>query len=126
MAYPTPARKPIIPASFVGQNVVDAVHYAPYLCKRDNVKLPSRVFIDPMILEQGALGVFMPLDMSIGFPTATMYEIVVYHEYLHYVGQLKYRNALYLVREEHEVYRFAGEGAECWCNICKEIPRKSN
>jgi hypothetical protein len=119
MSYPAPSRQPIIPASFVGQNVVDAVHYATYLCERDNVRQPSRVFIDPMIFEQGALGVFMPMDMSLGFPTSTMYEIVVYHEYLHYVGQLKYNDALYLVREEHEVFRF-GRPSVCWCSLCKE------
>lgn len=114
-------REPQIPASFVGQNVCIPETYIQQLGDSFHVppdKMP-KVLHDQQVFNLG-LAMFDEQENAIVFPTFTTYEIVAYHEFMHFLGWVRYKDALAIQREEHEVFTF-GQNTEVveWCGYCR-------
>lgn len=82
------------PIWFLPRNIIAPQVYIPLLCKRDKIHVPILQFAG---LPRGALGTFQPPNIiTLNNPS---YELVCYHEYLHYLGQVHYRDPIAYVKE---------------------------
>lgn len=82
----------------VPKNVIHCQNYVKVMSKIYDVPEPQ-VFCQP--LGEGILG-FYDCDKSIYIWRNPTYEVIVWHEFMHYVGQVKFGSPFAIIAERYE------------------------